>query len=68
MVYYSEIYGTPSGMFLHYFQIITNFLFVCQYAFWLTYLQKSGEYNDITSYGCMMFLNLFWHIPHKFID
>ena len=32
-------------MCVHYFQIVTNFVYVCQYVSWLTFLLKLGQYR-----------------------
>ena len=52
-----------SGMFAHYFKIITNFLFVCQLVSWLTSLLKLGQNRDISCPGWDIFLKLFGDIP-----
>ena len=54
-----KIIGGIPGMFLHYFQIITTFLYVCQSFSWLNYLLKLGQYRDIS---CSR-----WDIFQKFL-
>ena len=43
-------------MFLHLFQIVVNFLYVCQSVSWLTSLLKLDKYRDISSSGRDIFL------------
>ena len=54
-------------MFVHFFQIVTKFLYVCQYVSWLTFLLKLDKYKDISCSGWDIFLNLFVEIPGMFI-
>ena len=50
-------------MLVHYFQIILNFLYVCQSVSWLTFLLKLDKYRDISSSGWDIFLKHFGDIP-----
>ena len=61
--YFSEIFGDISWMFLHYFPMITYFLYVCQFFSWLTSLLKLGQYRYISWSGGVIFLNFFGDIP-----
>ena len=54
-------------MFVHYFQIITNFLFVCQSYSLLISLLKLDQYRDISRPGWDIFLKIFWDIPGMFL-
>ena len=54
-------------MLVHYFQMINNFLFVCQSVSWLTLLLKSDKYRDISSSRWDMFLKLFGDIPQMLV-
>ena len=56
------------GMFLHHFQIFSNFLYVSQSVSWLTFLLKLDEYKDISISGWYIFLTCFWDIPRIFLD
>ena len=56
-----------SGMFQHLFQIILNFLYVCQSISWLTSLLKIDKYRDISGSGWDIFLKYFGHIPVMFL-
>ena len=49
-------------MLVHYFQIILNFLYVCQSVSWLTSLLKLDKYRDISIFGWNIFLKFFWDI------
>ena len=49
MKYLSEFFGHIPDMSLHFLQMITNFLYVCQSISWLTWLLKLGQYRDISS-------------------
>ena len=51
MIYLTVIFLEIPGMFVHYFPIITNLLFVCQSVSWLTSLQKLDQYRDISCPG-----------------
>ena len=55
------------GMFLHYFQIITNSLFVCQSFSLLTSLLKLDKYRDISGLEWDIFLKFFGDIPEMFV-
>ena len=59
--------GDIPEMFLHYFQIVTNFLYVCQSISWLTFSLKLGYYRDISSSWCDIFLKSFGNIPWMFV-
>ena len=58
-------------MLVHLFQIIMNFLYVCQSVGWLTSLLKLYKYRDISSSGWDIFLNFFeispgcWYTSYK---
>ena len=54
-------------MFVHYFQIIQNFLYVCQPVSWLTSLLKLDKYGDISSYGWYIFSKLFGDMPRMLV-
>ena len=54
-------------MLLHHFQIILNFLYVCQSVRWRTSLLKLDIYKDISCSGWDFFLKLFGDIPQMFI-
>ena len=54
-------------MLLHYFQIITNFLFVCQSVNWLTSLMKLGKYRDISCPEWDIFMKIFGGISGMFL-
>ena len=62
-----NFFGDIPEMSLHFFQIITNFLYVCQYVSWLTFLLKSDKYRDISCSGWDIFLNFFGGIPWTFV-
>ena len=53
------LFGDIPGIFLDYFQIILNFLYVCQSVSQLTLLRKLCQYKDISSSGWGIFLKLF---------
>ena len=59
--------GDIPGMFIHYFQIIINFVYVCQSVSWLTSLLKLDKYRDISCSWWNIFLNFFGHIPEMFV-
>ena len=42
-------FGDIPRMIVHLFQIILNFLYVCQSVSWLTSLLRLGSYRDISS-------------------
>ena len=54
-----KIFGHITGMFLHYFQINANFLYVCQSVSWLTSLQILNKYRHIICSDWDIFLNFF---------
>ena len=58
-----KFFGGIPGMFVHFFQIVTYFLYICQSINWLTSLLKLGYYRDISSSGWDIFLKLFGDIP-----
>ena len=58
-----KFFGDIPGMFVHLFQIILNFLYVCQSASWLTSLLKLGSYRDISSSVGDISLNFFGGFP-----
>ena len=58
-----NFFGDISGMLVHYFQIILNFLYVCQFVSWLTSLLKLDKYRDISSSGWDILLKFFGGIP-----
>ena len=62
-----NFFGDISGMLVHYFQIILNFLYVCQSVSWLTSLLKLDKYKDISSSGWDIFLNFFGDILGKLV-
>ena len=55
-----KFFGGIPGMFVHLFQIVVNFLYVCQSVSWLTSLLKLFKYRDISSSGRDIFLRFFW--------
>ena len=58
-VTFLKYFGDIPEMFVHYFKIIGNFLYVCQSISWLTYLLILGQYRDISCSG--------WDIFPKFL-
>ena len=56
-------FGRIPGMFVHLFQIILNFMYVCQSVSWLTSLLKLSKYRDISSSGRDIFLKILGDIP-----
>ena len=50
-------------MFLHYFLIITNCLYVCQSFSWITSLLKLGQYRDISCFAWDIFQIFLGDIP-----
>ena len=58
-----KIFGDISGMLAHQFQIIMNFLYVCQSVSWLTSLLKLDKYRDISGPEWDIFLKFFGDIP-----
>ena len=55
------------GTLIHYFQIILNFLYVCQSISWLTFLLKLDKYRDISSSVWYIFLKFFGGISGMFL-
>ena len=62
-----KISGDILRMFLHYFQIIPYFLYVCQAVSWLTFLLKLYKYSDFSSSVWDIFLNYFGDEPLMFL-
>ena len=60
-------FGDIPGMFIHYFQIIINFVYVCQSLSWLTSILKLDKYRDIFSSGRDIFRNFFRGISGVFV-
>ena len=56
-------FGDISWTLVHYFQIIMNFLYVCQSVSWLTPLLKLDKYRDILSSGRDIVLKFFGDNP-----
>ena len=54
-----NFFGGISGMFVHFFQIILNLLYVCQSVSWHTSFMRSDKFRDIASSGWDIFLNFF---------
>ena len=50
-------------MFVHLFNIVVNFLYVCQSVSWFTSLLKLFKYRDISSSGRDIFLKFSGDIP-----
>ena len=65
--YISEFFGYIPRIFLDYFQIIPNFLYVCQSSSWLTSLLKLGSYRDISSSVGDISLKFFGGFPGMFV-
>merc|ERR1711954_441289 len=59
--------GDIPRMNLHYFQIILNFLYVCQSVSWLIFLLKLDKYRDISSSVRDIFPKFFGGIPRRFV-
>ena len=57
-----NFHGHIPGMLVHYFQIILNFLYVCQSVSWLNSSLKLYKYRDISSTGWDIFLKFFGDI------
>ena len=55
--------GDIPEIFVHYFGIVTSFLYVFQSVSWLTSLLKLDKYKDISSSGWDIFLKFFGDIP-----
>ena len=62
-----KFFGDIPGMLVHYFQIILNFLYVCQSVSWLTPLLKLDKYRDILSSGRDIFLKFSGDIPEMLV-
>ena len=62
-----KFFGDIPGMFIHYFQIIINFVYVCQSLSWLTSILKLDKYRDISCSWWYIFLKFFGHIPDMFV-
>ena len=62
-----KFFGGIPGMFVHYFQIIPNLLYVCQSVSWLTSLLKLDKSRDISSSGWDIFLKFFEDIPRMLV-
>ena len=62
-----NLFGDIPEMFVHYSQIIKNFLYVCQSVSWLAFLLKLDKYRDISSSVLDIFLNFFGGIPQMFL-
>ena len=58
-----NFFGDIPEMFLHFYQMLTNFLYVCQLVSWLTCLLKLFHYRDISCPRWDIFLNFFGDIP-----
>ena len=54
-------------MFSHLFQIILNFMYVCQSVSLLTSLLVLWKYRDIFSSACHIFLKIYGDIPWVFL-
>ena len=54
-------------LFVHYFQMFTNFLYVCQSVNWLTSFLKLGRYRDISCSGWDILLKFFRDILGMFV-
>ena len=59
MRYLSGIFWGQSWTLVHWFQIILNFLYVCQSGSWYTSLMKSDKSSNISSSGWDIFLNVY---------
>ena len=55
--------GDTLRTLIHYFQIILNFLYVCQSVSWLTSLLKLDKYRHISGPEWDIFLKIFGDIP-----
>merc|ERR1711954_70560 len=58
-----KFFGDIPRMLLHHFQIILNFLYVCQSVSWLTSLLKLDKYRHISGPEGDIFLKFFEDIP-----
>ena len=54
-------------MFVHYFLMLKNFLYVCQWVSSLTSFLKLCHYRDISCSGWDIYLNDFGEIPGMFV-
>ena len=63
-----KLFWHISGMFAHFFQIVTNFLYVCQSVRWIAYLLKLGQYRDISCPGWDRFLKILGGILGIFLN
>ena len=45
-----KFFGHIPEMFVHFFEIILIFLYVCQSVIWLTFLLKLNKYWDISGF------------------
>ena len=55
-------------MFVHYFEMLTNFLYVCLSISWLTSLLKLDHYRYISCSRSDIFLNFFGDIPGMLVQ
>ena len=58
-----KFFGDIPRMLLHHFQIILNFLYVCQCVSWLTSLLKLDKYRHISGSEWDIFVKIFGDIP-----
>ena len=63
-----KFFGDIPEIFVQFFQITTNFLYVCQSIIWLTSLLKLDKYRDISSSRWNICLKFFGDIPRLFLD
>ena len=63
-----NFFGDIPRMLLHHFQIILNFLYVCQSVSWLTSLLKLDKYRHISGPEWDIFLKIFGDIPRLILD
>ena len=63
MKHLSEFFGDIPEMCVHYFQMLTNFVYVCQSVRWVTSLLKLDKCRVISSSGWDIFLKFFGNIP-----
>ena len=63
---FQKFFGDNPDVFVHYFQTITIFLYVCQSVSLLIYLLNWCKYRDISCPGGVIFLKYFWDIPWIF--
>merc|ERR1712081_108394 len=68
MIYLSDIFWRHFYCFAGPFQIVLNFLYVCQSVSWLTSLLKLDKSRDISSSGWDIFLNFFGDIPEMLVN